>query len=282
MQRVADLEPQRVARAEAGRDDPAREHRVPELHGVLGLAHQLDALLAGVAGAVDHHFDSVELAHGVGERLRLRQAEPLERARPLHGEQRVLVRRVAHLGTAELMLLQPGVRRLAIAGVDDDEVVERGQAIGDQVVDDPAALVRQQRVLGLAVGDLVEVVREQRLQQLVRARPFDLDLTHVRDVEDARVGAHGLVLRDHALVLDRHLPAGEGNHARAGGDVAVVERRAEERLHGADNTARNTARGKHEAPANRGLGPGLLNRPGSRSRGHVRWVPRAHETQTSV
>ncbi len=59
----------------------------------------------------------------------------------------------------------------------------------------------------------------------MRARPLDLELAHVRDVEDAAVRAHGAVLRDHALVLDRHLPAGEGHHPRAGGDVAVVERR---------------------------------------------------------
>ena len=73
---------------------------------------------------------------------------------------------------------------------------------------------------------LVEVVREQRLQQLVRVRPLDLELAHVRDVEDAAVAAHRAVLRDHALVLDGHLPAGERHHPRAGGDVAVVQRRA--------------------------------------------------------
>ena len=69
-----------------------------------------------------------------------------------------------------------------------------------------------------------------RLQQLPRGRPLDLDLAHVRDVEDAGVGPHGHVLLDHALVLHRHLPAGERDEACPGGDVLVVERRSPERL----------------------------------------------------
>ena len=119
--------------------------------------------------------------------LRLGEPEPLDRARALDGEQRVLVGGVAHLGAADLALLHPRVRRLAVARVDDEQVVVRVDPVGDQVVDDPAALVREQRVLRLAVADPVEVVREQRLQQLVRVRALDVELAHVRDVEDAAV-----------------------------------------------------------------------------------------------
>ena len=64
----------------------------------------------------------------------------------------------------------------------------------------------------------------------MRARPLDVDLAHVRHVEDAGVGADGPVLLDHPLVLDGHLPAGERDKARAECDVAVVERRSEQRL----------------------------------------------------
>ena len=69
VQRVADLEPQRVARAEPARLRAARDDRVPERRRVLGRTHQLDAALARVAGAVDHHLDAVELAHLPRERL---------------------------------------------------------------------------------------------------------------------------------------------------------------------------------------------------------------------
>ena len=81
--------------------------------------------------------------------------------------------------------------------------------VGDQIVDDAAVVVGQQRVLRVALAELVEIVREQRLKQLVRVRALDVELAHVRDVEDAAVGAHRPVLRDDALVLDGHLPAGE-------------------------------------------------------------------------
>src|SRR5207302_5408866 len=81
---------------------------------------------------------------------------------------------------------------------------------------------------------LVQVVREQALQERVCLRALDLDLSHVRDVEYAGVGAHCTMLLDHALVLDGHLPAGERNHARAEGDVAVVERRLQQCLRHAE------------------------------------------------
>ena len=98
----------------------------------------------------------------------------------------------------------------------------------------PPRLGGQQRVLRVTGLEAVEIVRERALQQVAGARPFDLDLPHVRDVEDAGAGAHGPVLGDHALVLDGHLPAGERHHARAQRHMAFEERRAPQRLHRRD------------------------------------------------
>src|SRR6185503_10421472 len=61
------------------------------------------------------------------------------------------------------------------------------------------------------------------------------DLAHVRDVEDTDAAAHGAVLRHDALVLDRHLESGEGNHLGAEGRVAGVERRSFERGSGVEH-----------------------------------------------
>ena len=94
----------------------------------------------------------------------------------------------------------------------------------------PAAVVRQQGVLRLAVADPVEVVREQRPQQLAGGRPLDVELAHVGDVEDAAVGADGSMLGEHALVLNGHLPAREGDETRPRGGVAGMERRPQQRL----------------------------------------------------
>ncbi len=96
--------------------------------------------------------------------------------------------------------------------------------VDDQVVDDAPALVGQQRVLGGPDLDLAQVVREQRLEQVDRVHALDLELAHVGDVEDAAVLPDGAMLGDDALVLDGHLPAGEGHEAGPGGDVPVVER----------------------------------------------------------
>ena len=74
-----------------------------------------------------------------------------------------------------------------------------------------------------------EIVGEHALEQLVGCRAFDVELTHVRDVEDADVGSHRLVLGDHALVLHRHLPPREGDETCAGGGVAIEQRGALQR-----------------------------------------------------
>jgi hypothetical protein len=129
------------------------------------------------------------------------------------------------------VLSQPPEVAPAVRRIHDQQEARRLALVRDQVVDDAAALVRQQRVLRLAGGDAVEVVREERLQQLARPRPLDLELPHVRDVERARVRAHSPVLGDDALVLDRHLPAGERHEARAKRDVALVEGRPQQGLH---------------------------------------------------
>ncbi len=47
-------------------------------------------------------------------------------------------------------------------------------------------------------------------------------------IEEPGRFAHGLVLLGHALVLHRHLPPREGDHATAEGAMFVEEGRAEE------------------------------------------------------
>jgi hypothetical protein len=54
----------------------------------------------------------------------------------------------------------------------------------------------------------------------------------VRHVEHAGAQADGAVLLDDRLVLDRHLETGEGNEPSPESEMAIVERRPPERLHG--------------------------------------------------
>jgi len=96
------------------------------------------------------------------------------------------------------------------------------EAVGDQVVDRASAVVQEQRVLRASGSDPVEIVGQHALEERERGRASELELAHVAHVEDAGVLAHRAVLGDHARVLDGHLPPGEGNHPRAGGQVPVV------------------------------------------------------------
>jgi hypothetical protein len=114
-------------------------------------------------------------------------------------------------------------------GVDDQQQVVVREPVGDQVVDRAAVLVQQQRLLGVAGADAIEVVREHPLGEGQGAGAPQLELPHVRDVEDAGRRSHRLMLGDDALVLHRHLPAGEGNDPRTRRDMAVVQRRPTER-----------------------------------------------------
>ena len=85
---------------------------------------------------------------------------------------------------------------------------------------------------------LRDVVGEQPLQQRERAGAARLDLAHVRDVEDPARLAHRQVLLADALVLDRHLPAGELHELRAGGLVALEQGRAAQRSAWPSRTSR--------------------------------------------
>jgi hypothetical protein len=96
-------------------------------------------------------------------------------------------------------------------------------AIDDQIIDDAAALVQQKRVLPGADIEFVDVVGQHRVEPCARVASFDDQLAHVRNVENADVVSHSLMLLDDARVLDRHEPSRERNNFRAKPNVLVVK-----------------------------------------------------------
>src|SRR5204862_2766153 len=78
VKRVADLEPQRVARPEPAWNRATLEHAVPQCAGDVGRDEKLDPELARVAGPVDRARHAVDFVVGKGERRRIRKAEPLD------------------------------------------------------------------------------------------------------------------------------------------------------------------------------------------------------------
>ena len=208
----AGLEAQRVARGQAGRLGAGGDQRVPEAGRVLGVAQQLDAVLARVARPAhqDRHAGDAALAlvHA-GRQLAVGHGgDQLARLGPLGGDHGEVGCAVDDVDVEALgVLCHPRQVALVVGGVGDGEEVAVGEAVGEQVVEHAAVLAAQQRVLGAALGDPAHVVGEHALEELERLRPARLDLAHVRHVEDAGALAHGQVLLPYAGILNGHLPA---------------------------------------------------------------------------
>ena len=111
-------------------------------------------------------------------------------------------------------------------GVDHQQELPIAGAVGDQVVDHAAAFVEHERVLAMAGSKAGDVVGEHPVEPGGGGLPADEELAHVGNVEDAGALAHGVVLVDDRGVLDRHVPAGEGDEARAELDMCGFQRAA--------------------------------------------------------
>ena len=224
----ADLEPQRVARAEPGRHHASRRERIPDGGCAVGAHEQLRAVLARVAGAAhqavharDRHVDG---AHAGGKRTVGERLQRGPRRGALHGDHGPVFLGVRHLGVEpRRVVAKPGQVLVVIGGVRDGQEPVRPEPVGEQVVQHAAVVPAEHRVLGAALRNCAHVVGEQALEQVLGAGPAGLDLAHVRDVEHAGARAHRPVLGADPLVLHRHLPAGEGHQPRAGPLVALEQ-----------------------------------------------------------
>lgn len=113
---------------------------------------------------------------------------------------------------------------MAVARVGHHEVLGLGARVDDEVVDDATALVEQERVLRLEQGQCRQPPRERDVEEGARISSRDGDLSHVREVEEPRGGAHGGVLGEVAAVAHGHLPAREAREGRPQGEMLVVQR----------------------------------------------------------
>ena len=247
VERHARLEAERVAAREPARHDARAAglaERLPQPLRPAGRDVQLEAVLAGVAGARDEHGLALELGgdravvlerrDGGGEVLpvvagaldaeALRLLQDLERVGPLDRDERDVVGLVEHVGLerrgAVAQLLGDD---LAVRGVRDDHVAVLAGAVHDEVVDHAAVAREQQRVLRLPLGDRRELARERVVERVGRLGADDDDLAHVREVEEARVLTHRVVLGQVAGIAHRHLPAGEVGERRSRGAVHLIE-----------------------------------------------------------
>ena len=99
--------------------------------------------------------------------------------------------------------------------------LDPGGGVGDhQIVEDAALVIEQQRIAHPARLQRGDGARQQLFQFRSRILARDHQLAHMADIEQARLVARPVMLGDDAaalflVVLDRHLIAREGHHARA-------------------------------------------------------------------
>ena len=236
VERERRFEPQRVACAESGRDEaerPARrEERLPERDDAVGGDVELEAVGAGVARSRDDRVLAGDTALGEAKAPQRREREirhareDVLRERALQGEQTDAVapvldadrRRVAGVsGDPREVLLD--VRR-----VHAEEEGVLGEAVNRDVVDRAAGLVAQAAVADGADRERCDGAGDEPLGRGDRSRPGEMDLAHVRDVEDPRALADGRVLGEDRRVLHGHQEAAELDHPRAERAVRRGER----------------------------------------------------------
>ena len=182
------------------------------------------------------------------------------RLRALQRDQRVTVARVHHRDVRHRLLgasRDPGDVLVDVAGVDDQQIVRRPEAVDQQVVDEGAFGRGQGGVLNLPDLQPGGVVRRDVLHRFEGALAGYLDLAHVGDVEQPGRGAHRHVFGSDAGVLHGHVPAAERHHPGAKGDMRSVERGLLERgrsriVHvvsgGPARICRETPHGDYAAP----------------------------------
>ncbi len=197
----------------------------------------LEAVFARVACARDDDrlaqaFDARLCGRVVFHRCELGfdvRLQPFHGARPLDRDERALAVEVLRLHVAGEVAADVRPHLVGVAGVDDQQPAVLVEPVKDHVVVRTAVLVGEDvvaRLTGLHVRDLVD---GQRLGPCAHVRAAQVELRHVREVEQARSLAHGLVLLEDARILHGHLEPAKRHDPRTQRQVSIVERGAAKR-----------------------------------------------------
>jgi trehalose 6-phosphate synthase len=193
------------------------------VHPASGLVTALEPVMRACSG--------VWVAHGSGDADR-ETVDARDTVRVPPGEESYAVRRV-WLSEAEengyyYGFSNEGLWPLChVAGIDDQAVVCRREKIHDQIINDAAVFIEQAGIQRAARGgQFGDVVRQQMTQEVRGICTGDIHGAHVRDVEQAGIAAHGMVLFNLRAIVDGHFPTGEIDHARVGGKVVGIKRGA--------------------------------------------------------
>ena len=142
----------------------------------------------------------------------------------MHGQLSVIVALVVEIDIEALFLLKhPCYILVDIGCVDDEEEIVFAHLIDEQVVHGAAVGVAHHTIIDLSYGRACDIVGEDVLDVALSVGACDAHFSHVRDVEDTAVLAHGVVLVGDVGVLNRHNETAERRHECAELHVAVIK-----------------------------------------------------------
>lgn len=268
VQRHARLEAQGVARSEAARDEAVGltdlQGLRPERGGLVGGEDDLEAVLAGVAGAGKRELAERAVGHAVLVVLELGRLREVEcqhdglGIRPLNREHGELVRLVVDGGIQPLRAgLEEGDVLVPVAGVHHEQ--ERVLLAADQdVVLDAPGVIADQGVAGAAHRELGAVEGEGPVGHLIAVGAAESHAPHVGQVEEAGSLANGMVFGRDVRVADRHVVAREGHHSRTG---VAMDRMKGGLAHGIGVTGKGAASGGNRRAVRRRTGMQTVCKP---------------------
>ena len=126
---------------------------------------------------------------------------------------------MARRALGQFLIHHPGIGR-----VRDDEVLVVRQPVDDEIVKHPAVGCANHRVPCPAWFDGGQVTGECVVERGPGGAPRDRDLAHMREVEQPRGAANGVVLVGLTGVAQRHQPPGEWRQRGSQATVYLKQR----------------------------------------------------------
>ena len=120
------------------------------------------------------------------------------------------------------LLLHPCNILVDIGCIDDKEEIIITHLIDEQVIHGATIGVEHHSIVDLSEGRISHIVREDVLHVALCIRTCDAHFTHVADIKDTTMLAHGVVLIGNVRVLNRHDESAEGRHQGAKCHMAVI------------------------------------------------------------
>ena len=123
-----------------------------------------------------------------------------------------------------VLLVQPFDVFVGSARIDHQTEKIFSEKIHNQVVNHTTIWAQHARVQGFARHlQFINVVRQNITQKIAGFVTRNIDHTHVRDIKNPCVAAHGVVFFDLRTIVHRHIPAAKIDHARTCANVGGMK-----------------------------------------------------------